>query len=446
MPSADPSCDTASIACDLSLWEVDVLKYGLTSRPSREQFLPKAARDFQIFVKPAGATCNLACEYCYYRDKTDLYPQSGPLRMPETLLESYIIQHLAAAAGPEAMFSWHGGEPTILGLDFFRKVVELQRKHRPVGWRIRNGIQTNGVLLNDDWARFIASEGFGVGISLDGPAELHDAYRVGRGGQPSHKQALRGYELLRRNGVQPDIVCVVHSLNVQYPLSVYRFFRDIGCRYLGFLPVVERAPGSAAGVTVHTPSPESYGEFLSRIFDEWLRRDTGRIAVQIIEEASRPFMGLEHSLCAFRPTCGQIPVIEHNGDFFPCDHYVDREHRLGNISETSIADLLDSQAQRAFGDAKRDALPRYCRECEVLAMCNGGCPKYRFIDAPDGEPGLNYLCAGLKRFFEHSREPLARMAQSRPEPAHRAAPSAAGRNDPCPCGSGLKYKKCCGAK
>jgi radical SAM protein with 4Fe4S-binding SPASM domain len=195
--------------------------------------------------------------------------------------------------------------------------------------------------------------------------------------QPSHKQAMRGYDLLRRSGIQPDIVCVVHSLNVQYPLTVHRFFRDIGCRCLGFLPVVEQAPGTAAGVTPHTPSAAEYGEFLCKIFDEWLRRDVGRIAVQIIEEAAQAAMGLEHSLCVFRPMCGQIPVIEHNGDYFPCDHYVDRGHRLGNILETPIGDLLDSEAQRAFGDSKRDALPRCCRDCEVLAMCNGGCPEYR---------------------------------------------------------------------
>jgi uncharacterized protein len=407
--------------------------------------LAKASRDFQIFAKPAGASCNLDCEYCYYRDKRDLYPQSGALRMSEFVLEKYIAQHIEASAGPEVAFSWHGGEPTILGLDFFRKVVELQHRLKPAGWRIRNGMQTNGVLLDENWVRFLAAENFGIGISLDGPAELHDAWRVTRGGQPSHQQAMRGYELLRKSGIEPDVICVVHSRNVRHPLTVHRFFRDIGCRSLGFLPVVEQ---SAAGVTPHTPSAADYGEFLCKVFDEWLRRDVGRMAIQIIEEAARPALGMEHSLCVFRPTCGQIPVIEHNGDYFPCDHYVDREHRLGNILETPIGDLLDSEAQRAFGDAKRDALPQYCRDCEVLAMCHGGCPKYRFLQAPDGQPGLNYLCAGLKRFFLHSREPLARMARANQHanqpPPYRAAPSGSGRNDPCPCGSGRKYKKCCG--
>jgi uncharacterized protein len=403
----------------------------------------RVCREFQIFAKPAGAVCNLNCTYCYYLDKRSLYPESGALRMPEDLIEDYIVQHIAAAPDSTIAFSWHGGEPTILGLEYFRKIVELQRKHRPAGRRITNGIQTNGCVLDEEWCRFLAAEGFSVGLSLDGPAELHDPYRVTRGGEPTHKQVMRGYELLRKHEVPTDIVCVAHDLNVRQPLTVYRFFRDIGCRYLGFLPVVERLPGTEA-MTPHTPPAEAYGAFLCKIFDEWIGRDTGRIAVQIFEEASRPARGLEHSLCTFRETCGQIPVLEHNGDFFPCDYFVDREHRLGNIRDTPLGDLLESPAQRAFGEAKRDALPRHCRECEVLPFCNGGCPKHRIISTPDGEPGLNYLCAGLKRFFLHSREPLARMA-SREQPRAATTPQA-GRNDPCPCGSGLKYKKCCAAR
>jgi uncharacterized protein len=405
-------------------------------------------RQFQIFVKPAGAFCNLDCQYCYYRDKQSLYPAVGVSRMPESLLEEYIIQHIAAAPGPEVSFSWHGGEPTTLGVGFFRKAVELQRKHRPAGCRVRNGIQTNGVLLDEEWCRFLAAEDFSVGLSLDGPAELHDALRVTRGGQPTHRLAVRGYGLLRRHEVHIDILCAVHSLNVRHPLSVYRFFRELGCQYLGFLPVVERSQEKADGVSKHTPKAEDYGAFLCKIFDEWIARDVGRIAVQAFDEAARPALGLEHSLCVFRQTCGDIPVIEHNGDFFPCDHYVDGEHRLGNILETPLAELLESPAQRAFGEAKRDALPRYCRLCEVLAMCHGGCLKYRFARTPDGEPGLNYLCAGLKRFFLHSREPLARLVREQQKPAapFRSTPPRAGRNEPCPCGSGLKYKRCCAAR
>ncbi|MGD0413171.1 MAG: anaerobic sulfatase maturase [Verrucomicrobiota bacterium] len=408
----------------------------------------KPSRQFQIFAKPAGAVCNLDCQYCYYRDKTSLYPETGATRMPDSLLEEYIVQHIEAAGGPEVSFSWHGGEPTTLGVEFFRKAVELQRKHKPAGWRIRNGIQTNGVLLDEEWGRFLAAEAFSIGLSLDGPAELHDAYRVTRGGQPTHRQAMRGWETLRKHGVFTSIVCVVHNLNVQRPLTVYRFFRQTGCRHLGFLPAVTQAPESPAGVDRFTPSAEDYGAFLCKIFDEWVERDAGRIMVQTFEEAARPALGLEHSLCVFRETCGQIPVLEHNGDFFPCDHFVDREHRLGNIRETPLSELLDSRAQRDFGAAKRDALPRCCRECETLALCNGGCPKYRFIRTPDGEAGLNYLCAGLKRFFLHSRAPLARLAarEREPAPVPRTATVKAGRNDPCPCGSGLKYKKCCAAR
>jgi len=407
----------------------------------------KVSHEFQIFVKPAGAVCNLDCRYCYYRDKSSLYPDAGTFHMAESLLEDYIVQHFEAAPGPEVGFSWHGGEPTTLGVDFFRKAVDLQRKHKPAGWQVRNGIQTNGILLDEEWGRFLAREGFSVGLSLDGPAALHDPYRVNRGGQPTHSQVMRAYDLLLKMRIHTDILCVVHNLNVRAPLTVYRFFREIGCRYLGFLPVVEQSPETADGVSPHTPSAEEYGTFLCKIFDEWIGRDVGRMTVQSFEEAARPALGLEHSLCVFRETCGSIPVLEHNGDFFPCDHYVDAGHRLGNIRETPLDQLLESEAQRNFGDAKRDALPRFCRECEVLAMCNGGCPKYRFIRTPDGDPGLNYLCAGLKRFFLHCREPLARLVSRQREPAagFRPVPAKAGRNDLCPCGSGRKYKKCCAA-
>jgi uncharacterized protein len=410
--------------------------------------MSKASREFQIFAKPAGAMCNLDCQYCYYRDKSGLYPDAGAFRMPESLLEEYIIQHFEAAPGPDVDFSWHGGEPTILGVGYFQKAIEYQRKHKPSGWRVRNGMQTNGILLDEEWCRFLASEGFSVGLSLDGPPELHDRYRVTRGGKPTHAQTMRAYDLLRRMEIQTDILCVVHNLNVRSPLTVYRFFREIGCRYLGFLPAVEQSPETENGVSPYTPSAEDYGTFLCRIFDEWIERDLGRMMVQSFEEAARPALGLEHSLCVFRETCGQIPVLEHNGDFFPCDHFVDREHRLGNIRETSLARLLDSDVQRNFAEAKRDALTRYCRECEVLAMCNGGCPKYRFIQTPDGDPGLNYLCAGLKRFFRHSRAPLAKLAsrQREPAPGFRPPMIKAGRNDLCPCGSGRKYKKCCAAR
>ena len=393
--------------------------------------------------------------YCYYLKKRRLYPNVESFRMSDDLLEEYILQHIKASPGPTITFSWHGGEPTVLGVDYFRKIVALQRKHGPADRRIFNGIQTNGILLDEEWCRFLAAEGFGVGLSLDGPPEMHDRYRVTRGGEPTHKQTMRGFELLRRHKIPCDILCAVHDQNVRHPIQVYRFFKEIGGQYLGFLPIVEPMPDAEGGVGPHTVPAEAFGAFLCAIFDEWMRRDIGRIMVQIFEEASRPARGLEHSLCIFRETCGEIPVIEYNGDFFSCDHFVDTEHRLGNIRETPLVELLESPAQIAFGRAKRDALPRYCRACEVRAMCNGGCPKDRFIRTPDGETGLNYLCAGFKSFFTHSRPHLLKLAsrrQARP-PAERMMPPAqvkhvraapkVGRNDPCPCGSGRKYKKCC---
>jgi len=402
-------------------------------------------REFQVFVKPAGAVCNMACGYCYYLKKEQLYPDHS-FRMADGLVENYIVQHIQTAATPVISFCWHGGEPTVLGLDYFKRIVALQHKHQPPGRRIMNGIQTNGILLDEEWCRFLSQEGFGVGLSLDGPPELHDLYRVTRGGGPTHRETMRAFELLRRYRVPCDLLCVVHDQSVTQPMKLYRFFRQIGSEYVGFLPVVERVEGA---VSAHSVRPEALGAFLCTIFDEWLRRDVGRITFQFFDEASRPARGLEHSLCIFRETCGDIPVIEHNGDFYCCDHFVDEKHRLGNIGEKPLADLLDSPAQIAFGRAKLDALPRYCRMCGVRSMCNGGCPKDRFIETPDGEPGLNYLCAGLKRFFEYARPQISRLASQSGSPVSadritRVAPKIS-RNDPCPCGSGRKYKKCCGA-
>ncbi len=414
--------------------------------------MAKASREFQVFVKPAGALCNLQCSYCYYTKTLPSDSALESLRMPDDVLEQYIAQHIEASVGPVITFSWHGGEPTLLGLEYFRKIVAVQRKYKSRTQRIYNGIQTNGVLLDDAWCRFLAGEGFGVGLSLDGPSEWHDSYRRDRGNNPTHRQALSAFENLKRHGVNCDILCALHDQNVRHPLEVYRFFRSIGGKYIGFLPIVAPAPGTETGVSTHTVPADAFGEFLCAVFDEWTRRDIGRITVQIFEEAVRPVQGLDHSLCIFRETCGDIPVVEHNGDFYSCDHFVDAQHLVGNIGETPLPDLLNGTAQKAFGDAKRDSLPRYCRECEVLDMCHGGCPKDRFIRTPDGEAGLNYLCPGLKRFFTHSRPFFQRVvaaAQARealsaaPPFPRRKAEAEIGRNDPCPCGSGLKYKKCC---
>ncbi len=392
-----------------------------------------------------GPLCNLDCRYCYYTGKQPPGGADARFRMPEAVLEEYIVQHIRASPGPVISFSWHGGEPTLAGLEYFRGIVALQRRHRPPGKRLFNGIQTNGTLLDDEWCRFLAAEKFSVGLSLDGPPELHDCCRVARGGGPTHSEAARAFENLKVHGVPCDILCAVHNRNVGHPREVYRYFKEAGATYLSFLPIVNRPEGNSSGSPVHNVPADAYGEFLCAIFGEWARHDIGRVAVQIFEEAARPSQGQDHSLCIFRKTCGDIPVVERNGDFYSCDHFVDKKHRLGNIREKPLVEMLESPEQKSFGSAKRDSLPRFCRECEVLDMCNGGCPKDRFLITPDGEPELNYLCPGYKRFFTSARpffDKVAELARAR-SPARAAMP---GRNDLCPCGSGLKYKKCCMGK
>ena len=403
----------------------------------------KASHDFQVFVKPIGSICNLDCKYCYYLKKDQLYPEGESFRMPDIVLEEYIVQHIESSAEPVIRFSWHGGEPTVLGLDYFRKIVALQHKHQPANQRIANGMQTNGTLLDEAWCRFLKDENFSVGLSLDGPEDEHDRYRVTKGGMPTHAQAMRGYELLREFRVYTDILCVVNAHNVHFPSKLYRFFKKIEAEYVSFLPVVEQQSEAEGGVNPLSVPPDAWGNFLCTIFDEWVSRDIGRIKVQIFEEAARTAFGQEHSLCIFRPVCGDIPVIEHNGDFYSCDHFVDNNHRLGNIIETPLLELLESPRQKAFGRDKRDSLPRYCRECEVRPMCNGGCPKNRFIRTPEGESGLNYLCAGYRQFFFHCRPFIMEVAaewrrQSRKQqppdgrvPGDRTNPDP-GRDDPKP--------------
>ncbi len=361
--------------------------------------MPVASRSFQIFAKPAGAACNLRCRYCYYLSKGAHGVVAS--RMPEDLLERYILQHIAASPDEVIRFSWHGGEPTLLGLDYFRLIVDVQRRHCPPGRKIANGIQTNGTLIDEEWAGFLAAQAFAVGLSLDGPQAMHDRYRTTRDGRPTFEQAIRGCEILRRHGVATDILCVVSSCNAGQPAEVYQFFKGIGASYVSFLPLVESRSDQADGVTENSVQPQAWGDFLCAVFDEWVSGDIGRIKVQIIEEAARIAFGQEHSLCLFRPTCGDIPVVERNGDFYPCDHFVDAEHRVGNILDTPLVDLLESPSQLVFGLAKLEALPGVCRACEVREMCHGECPKNRFVPAPDGGPPLNYLCPGYKQFFRH---------------------------------------------
>ncbi len=440
---------------------------------------------FHIMTKPIGPICNLDCRYCFYLQKEDLYPGNRRWAMSDEVLERYIRDYIAAQEVPEVNFAWQGGEPTLLGVRFFRRVVELQRKHAR-GKRISNAIQTNGTLLDDEWCSFLHDNEFLVGLSLDGPRELHDAYRRDKRDRPSFDRVMHGLDLMRKHRVEFNTLTVVNRINSHHPLEVYRFLKEAGSRFLQFIPLVERMPaevGTAAeashllagppdldddsvapSVTDWSVEPEQFGIFLCAIYDEWVRNDVARVFVQVFDTALGIWAGAGASLCVFAETCGRGMAIEHNGDLYACDHYVYPEYRLGNVMEREVKDMVLSQGQTDFGNAKRDALPGYCRECEVLFACRGECPKHRFVRTPDGEPGLNYLCPSYKRFFRHIDRDMRLMTQlleARRAPAEimdmyanadrRAATAspaiptrrAVGRNDPCPCGSGRKYKHCC---
>jgi uncharacterized protein len=428
--------------------------------------MPKNAPPaFHILAKPTGAICNLDCQYCFFLTKEKLYPGSR-FRMADDLLELYIRQLIESQQVPEVNVAWQGGEPTLMGLDFFRRSIELVERYRKPGQRILHSIQTNGTLLDDEWAAFFKQHNFLVGLSVDGPRELHDAYRVDKGGRGSFDRVMRGHDVLKNHGVDFNILCTVHAANGDRPLEVYRFFRDeLRAEFIQFIPIVERINPDGTTlrqqgtqVTDRSITGEKYGAFLCAIFDEWVRRDVGRVYVQIFDVSLGSWIG-QHSLCVFAPTCGDSLAIEHTGDLYSCDHFVEPGYLLGNIRETHMIELAASPKQRKFGRDKADTLPRYCRECEVRFACNGGCPKNRFIETPGGEPGLNYLCAGYKMFFNHIDRPMRIMAdllRQRRAPAEimqiiaaedkrlQEAFAHAGRNDPCPCGSGKKFKHCHG--
>ncbi len=400
--------------------------------------------EFQVFVKPVSGRCNLRCNYCYYVEHDDQVNAPYGLRMKDEILAEYIRNHIAASGGKDLFFSWHGGEPTLAGIDFYRRAAEIEKSIAPPGCRILNGIQTNATLIDAEWARFFKEEGFHIGVSLDGPERFHNSHRRRADSRGSFDDVMRGLGALRDYSVPHEILCVVNSENVKAPLEVYRFFRDLGAEYITFLPLVERSdsqsvtmarrkdllrglmmePGnpptdSLAGqtrggkelVTGRSVKPREFGNFLCAVFDEWIARDIGSIKIQIFEEALRSAFGQEHTLCIFRPVCGAVPVVEINGDFYSCDHYVNEEYRIGNIMESSLTSLLDDPRQKAFGEAKEKSLPRYCLECEVLEMCNGECPRNRFINTPDGEAGLNYLCEGYRHFFNHCRPFINEVAR-----------------------------------
>jgi uncharacterized protein len=331
--------------------------------------------------------------------------------MPDEVLETFTRQYIRSQSSPEIVFGWQGGEPTLMGLDFFRRAVELQRKYAPPGTRVLNTLQTNGLHFDDEWCTFLREHGFLVGLSIDGPARLHDAYRVDKGGKPTHERVMQGLALMKQHDVEFNVLTTVHAANMDHPSQVYRFLRDrVGTTFIQFIPIVER--DGAGKASARSVTGRAYGRFLSSVFDEWVRQDIGRVFVQIFDVALAAWVGQRPGLCIFEETCGQALALEHTGDLYSCDHFVEPEYRLGNVTESELPVLVDSEPQQAFGMAKRTTLPAYCRQCEVRFVCNGGCPKNRFMETPDGEPGLNYLCEGYRSFFNHVDPAMRFMARA----------------------------------
>jgi uncharacterized protein len=370
---------------------------------------------FHVMAKPAGARCNLDCAYCFFLKKAALYPGSD-LRMSDEVMEAYVRQTLDAHQTPSVVLAWQGGEPTLMGLDFFRRVVQVIKRYRKPGTTIEHTIQTNGVLLDEEWCKFLHDNEFLVGLSLDGPRQMHDAYRRDRAGNSVFDKVVRAARLMQQHQVEFNILCTVNAVNSLHPLEVYRFFRDeLKTPYLQFIPIVERdnETGNQEGtrVTDRSVQPDQYGRFLIEIFDEWITRDVGKVFVQFFDAVLASWLYGTSSVCILQPTCGQSVAMEHNGDVYSCDHFVEPRHLLGNVLQTPLADLVGSDRQRQFGRAKTDTLPRHCRRCPFLFTCHGECPKNRVLTAPDGEKGLNWLCTGLKAFFSHTEQPMKEMAK-----------------------------------
>lgn len=361
-----------------------------------------------VMPKPVGSACNMACRYCYYLEKKKFYPDAGRQMMSEATLEEFTRQYIAAQTTPEVMFTWHGGEATLRPVDFYRKAVALQRKYAG-GRRIENCLQTNATLLTDEWCRFLKEEGWLVGVSIDGPQEFHDEYRLTGAGKPSFMNVLRGIRMLQRHGVEWNALAVVNDYNADYPVEFYRFFKQIGCRFIQFTPVVERlkpdsmlADVSVNGeVTDFSVTPEQWGNFLCGVFDEWVKGDVGEVFVQLFDATLANWVGATPGVCTLAPQCGHAAAMEWNGDVYSCDHFVFPAYKLGNIHESTLIEMMGSDRQLKFGADKRDKLPRQCRECCWLFACNGECPRNRFARTADGESGLNYLCEGYSKFFAH---------------------------------------------
>lgn len=388
---------------------------------------------FHLLSKPTGAICNLGCKYCFFLSKEALYPGSK-FQMDEAMLERYIQQLFESSAGPEVNVAWQGGEPTLMGLDFYKRSVELANKHRKPHQSVLHTIQTNGTQLDDEWCQFFKRNNYLVGLSIDGPKTMHDAYRVTKGGQGTFDEVIRAWRLLKRHGVDTNILCTIHAANQDHGLEVYRFFRDeLKAEHIQFIPIVERAtaetlaiadkgweerPGakrplytqSGTLVTERSVNSDKFGQFLIDVFDEWVKTDVGRVFVRTFDTALGSWLG-QHNICIASPTCGAALALEHNGDVYSCDHYVEPEYLLGNIQDKPLGEMVASPKQRKFGRDKFTSLPNYCKQCPVLFACYGECPRNRFIKTPDGQDGLNYLCTGYKAFYQHIDTAMKTMAK-----------------------------------
>ncbi len=453
---------------------------GTTVTASRSPTLPTAATDappgFHLLAKPSGSTCNIDCTYCFFLSKEALYPNEKS-RMSTATLDEYIRQLLESHRTPEVTVAWQGGEPTLMRREFFERSVEIVEKYRRPGQAVQHTFQTNGILLDDDWCLFFKKNRFLVGLSIDGPRELHDTYRVDRRSNGTFDRVMEGWRLLRKHDVDFNILCTVNAANENHGRAVYRFLRDeLGARFLQFIPIIERASPETLGianqgwsdqpgrkrllytqtgnlVTERSVGGEQYGRFLIDVFEEWVRHDIGTVFVQMFDVTLEALFG-RHMLCIHAPTCGQAPALEHNGDLYSCDHFVEPNFLLGNIHQTHMVELIASPAQRKFGTDKLDSLTAQCRGCAVRHLCNGGCPKDRFALSREGEPGHNYLCAGLELFYVHTGAAFAAMArllqQDRPPSevmaAVRAQDERRGAYAPCPCGSNQKFRFCHGPK
>ena len=382
------------------------------------------ARPLYVMLKPVGAACNLTCNYCYYLEKSNLYKHQPKRQMSEELLERFVKDYIEAQTMNEVVFTWHDGEPTLRPLSFYQKAVELQKKYAG-GRVIHNSLQTNGTLLTDEWCRFLKENNWLVGISIDGPEELHDRYRRDSQGKPSWKRVMEGIRLLQHYGVEWNAMAVVNRYNADHPQAFYRFFKSIGCQYIQFTPIVERNVQHADGrhlasindaddapVTDFSVTPEQWGSFLCGLFDEWVKQDIGKVFVQIFDSMLANWVGVAPGTCIYAKECGHAGVMEFNGDVYSCDHFVFPQYKLGNINEHTLIEMLYGEKQRRFSQLKYNKLPRQCKECRWAFACHGECPKNRFVNDRYGNPGLNYLCAGYRRFLEHIAPTMDEMKKA----------------------------------